>query len=50
MRDEEWELLDIKALGTIQLYLEIMVAFNISNQLKKFKDLLDTLARLYENP
>ena len=30
MKDEEWEVLDIKALGTIQLFLASSVDFNIS--------------------
>jgi hypothetical protein len=29
MKDEEWEILDRKALGTIRLSLEASVAFNI---------------------
>jgi hypothetical protein len=29
MKDEEWEILDRKALGTIQLILATSVAFNI---------------------
>jgi hypothetical protein len=30
MKDEEWEVLDIKTLGTIQMRLEASVTFNIS--------------------
>jgi hypothetical protein len=30
MKDEEWEVLDKKALGTIQMSLATLVAFNIS--------------------
>jgi hypothetical protein len=30
MKDEEWEVLDRKALGTIQLSLTTLVDFNIS--------------------
>jgi hypothetical protein len=32
MKDEEWEILDRKALGTIQLSLVVSVAFNISKE------------------
>jgi hypothetical protein len=47
MKDEEWEILDKKALGTICLILVASVAFNISKE-KKTKDLMDMLAKLYE--
>jgi hypothetical protein len=30
MKDEEWEVLYINALGTIQMFLEVSMAFNIS--------------------
>jgi hypothetical protein len=49
MKDEEWEVLDRKALGTIQLSLEASVAFNISKE-KTMKELMDTLTKLYEKP
>jgi hypothetical protein len=49
MKDGEWEILDIKALGTIQMSLEASVAFNISKE-NTMKDLMDTLAKLYEKP
>ena len=49
MKDEEWEILDIKALGTIRLSLPASVAFNISKE-KTTKGLMDTLAKLYEKP
>jgi hypothetical protein len=49
MKDEEWEILDRKALGTIRLSLAASVAFNISKE-KTMKDLMDTLAKLYEKP
>jgi hypothetical protein len=48
-KDEEWEILDIKALGTIQLSLAASVAFNISKE-KTTKGLMDALAKLYEKP
>jgi hypothetical protein len=49
MKDEEWEVIDIKTLGTIRLSLEASVAFNISKE-KTMKELMDALAKLYENP
>jgi hypothetical protein len=49
MKDEEWEILDRKALGTIRLSLAASVAFNISKE-KTTKGLMDTLAKLYEKP
>jgi hypothetical protein len=47
MKDEEWEVLDRKSLGTIRLSLTTSVAFNILKE-KKTKELIDTLAKLYE--
>ena len=35
MKDEEWEVLDRKALGTIQMFLAPSVAFNISKEKKQ---------------
>jgi hypothetical protein len=49
MKDEEWEVLDRKALGTIQLSLEASMAFNISKE-KTTKELMDALDKLYEKP
>jgi hypothetical protein len=49
MKEEEWEVLDKKALGTIRLSLTVSVASNISKE-KTTKDLMDALAKLYENP
>jgi hypothetical protein len=49
MKGEEWEVLDIKALGTIRLSLEASVAFNISKE-KTTEELMDALAKLYEKP
>ena len=49
MKDEEWEILDIKALGTIQLILAASMAFNISKE-KTMKALMDALTKLYEKP
>jgi hypothetical protein len=47
MKDEEWEILDRKSLGTIRLILPVSMAFNISKE-KTTKDLMDALAKLYE--
>jgi hypothetical protein len=49
MKDEEWEILDRKALGTIWLSMATSVAFNISKE-KTTKGLMETLAKLYEKP
>jgi hypothetical protein len=49
MKYEEWEVLDRKALGTIRLCLEMLVAFNISKE-KTTEDLMKALDRLYEKP
>jgi hypothetical protein len=48
-KDEEWEILDRKALGTIRLVLAASVAFNISKE-NTTKGLMDALAKLYEKP
>jgi hypothetical protein len=47
MKDEEWEVLDRKALGTIRLILAASMAFNISKE-KTTKELMDALDKLYE--
>jgi hypothetical protein len=49
MKDEEWEVLDRKALGTIQMSLTTSMDFNISKE-KTTKEMMDELAKLYENP
>jgi hypothetical protein len=49
MKDEEWEVLDRKELGTIWLILAASVAFNILKE-KTTKDLMDALDKLYEKP
>jgi hypothetical protein len=48
-KDEEWEIIDRKALGTIRLSLAVSVDFNISKE-KTTKGLMDALAKLYEKP
>ena len=49
MKDEEWNLLDRKALGTIRLCLVASVAFNISKETTT-SGLMEALSRLYEKP
>jgi hypothetical protein len=49
MKDKEWEVLDRKALGTIQMSLTTSMDFNISKE-KTTKEMMDALAKLYENP
>ena len=46
MKDEEWEVLDIKEPAIIQLFLVSSMAFNISKE-KKTKG-VSTLGKLYE--
>ena len=49
MKDKEWEVLDRKALGTIRLCLDSLVAFNISKE-KTTQGVMSALAKLYEQP
>ena len=49
MKDEEWDILDIKALGMTWMILEASMDFNISKE-KTMKELMDTLAKQYEKP
>ena len=50
MKDEEWEVLDRKALGTIRLCLVTSVAFNISKEMT-MTDMMKALAKLHKkNP
>jgi hypothetical protein len=49
MSDEDWDILDRKALGSICLCLAPSVAFNISTK-KTTKDLTSNMAKLYEKP
>jgi hypothetical protein len=49
MKDEEWEILDRKALGTIRLSLATSVDFNISKE-NTMKALIDALDKLNEKP
>ena len=49
MKDEEWELLDRKALGKIWFCLAFSMAFNISKE-KTTEGVMSALAKLYENP
>ena len=47
MKDEEWEVLDRKALGTIRLCLASSVAFNISKEITT-EGVMSALSKLYE--
>lgn len=49
MKDEEWDLLDRKALGDVRLCLSSSVVFNISGE-KTTKDAMDKLFKMYEKP
>ena len=49
MKDEEWEVLDIKALGKIHPCLASSMAFNISKE-KTIEGVMSTLSKLYEKP
>jgi hypothetical protein len=49
MNEEEWEVLERKALGMIRLSLETLVDFNILKE-NKMKELMDALDKLYEKP
>ena len=49
MKDEEWEVLDKKELRTIQMYLALSMAFNLSKE-KRTKGVMSALAKLYEIP
>ena len=48
MKDEEWEVLDRKALRTLFLYLDSLVAFNISKE-NTIEGVMSALSKLYEN-
>jgi hypothetical protein len=49
MKDEEWEVLDRNALGPIHMCMKASMAFNILKE-KIAADMMNTLAKLYENP
>jgi hypothetical protein len=49
MKDEEWEVLYRKTLGTIQLSLAASLAFKVSKE-KTTKELMDAFPKLYEKP
>ena len=49
MKDEEWEVLDKKALGTIRLFLASSVAFNISKEITT-EGVMSAFSKLYEKP
>ena len=47
MKDEEWEILERNAMGTIQLCIVALVAFNILKE-KTTTDMMKELSKLYE--
>ena len=49
MKDIEWDILDRKALGRIQLCLAVSVAFNISKEITN-EVLMSILEKIYEKP
>ena len=49
MKDEEWKVLDIKELGTMQLFLETSIDFNISKE-NTMTNMMNALVKLYEKP
>jgi len=49
MSDGEWEILNRKTLGAIQLSQASKVAFNVSKE-KMTKDLMAALSKMYEKP
>ena len=49
MTNKDREVLDRKALASIQLYMAPSVIFNIT-KVKTMKELMETLEKLYENP
>ena len=49
MKDDEWEVLDRKALGTIRMCLASSVAFNISKE-KTIDGVMSALSKIYEKP
>ena len=49
IKDEEWEVLDIKALGTILLWLASSMAFNIFKE-KTTEAVMSALDKLNEKP
>ena len=49
MKDEEWEILDRKVVGTIWLFLHSSMDFNISKE-KTMEGVMSALGKLYEKP
>ena len=49
MKDEQWEVLHRKALGTIQMFLDLSMAFNISKE-KITYGMMSAFGKLYEKP
>ena len=49
MKDESWEILDRKALGTIRMCLASSMAFSISKE-KTTRGVMSALSKLYVKP
>ena len=49
MIDEDWEILDIKTLGSILLFLTPSMTFSITKEKMK-EELMKTLVKLYKKP
>ena len=49
MKNDDWDLIDRKTLGSIHLWLAPSVIFNTTKE-KMIEELMQTLAKLYENP
>ena len=49
MKDEEWDVLDRKELGTIRLCMASSMDFNISKE-KTIEGVMSTLDNIYEKP
>ena len=47
MKDEEWEVLDRKALGTIRMFLDLSMDFNILKE-KTTKGVMNALGKIYK--
>ena len=49
MKDEEWDVIDIKELGRMRLFLASLVDFNILKE-NTMEGVMSALAKLYEKP
>jgi hypothetical protein len=48
-KDEEWDILEKKSLGTIRMCLEASMDFNIPKE-NTMEDMMNALDKLYEKP